>query len=184
MDSAPPTLPNFSGARLGGSVLDSEPDYLEFNAKGRSPYEKTVYNSGMSYLAGTGIGTIYGFNKGLTSVPNSTLKVKLNSVLNNCGRFGSRAGNAVGCIALIYSLSEAFLDWTIQDYTDPRGDRPWANPILASTLTGMLYKAPVGTTPLRFTGMSGVIGFGVTSLYAAACSATGRPFGSMDFLFL
>ena len=67
-------------------------------------------NSGTCYLMGIVSGGLYGLQKGITSTQSSKFKVKVNSVLNNAGRYGSRAGNSLGVVAVMYSLYEGLAD--------------------------------------------------------------------------
>jgi len=94
-------LPDFSGARnislttvapaLGVRQQgQSQPDYLDFDQKGRGVVVTMFANSGMCYLLGIGGGGLYGLQRGITSTPSTKFKVKVNSVLNNAG--GEQAG--------------------------------------------------------------------------------------------
>jgi len=112
-------LPDFSGARnislttvapALGVKGQSQPDYLDFDQKGRGTVVTMFANSGMCYLMGIASGGLYGLQKGLVSTPSSKFKVKVNSVLNNAGRYGSRAGNTLGVLAVLYSLYEGLGD--------------------------------------------------------------------------
>lgn len=67
-------------------------------------------NSGISYMLGVTIGGLYGLKEGLAKTPSSRFKVKLNSVLNHCGRYGSTLGNMMGSTAILYSLYEGLAD--------------------------------------------------------------------------
>jgi hypothetical protein len=67
-------------------------------------------NAGVSYLLGIAGGGMYGFQKGISSTPSSKFKVQVNSVLNHCGRYGSKAGNSMGVFAVMYSLYEGVFD--------------------------------------------------------------------------
>ena len=67
-------------------------------------------NSGISYLGGVIVGGVYGLQEGLRNTPSSRWKVKLNSVLNHCGRYGSQVGNMMGATAILYSLYEGLAD--------------------------------------------------------------------------
>ena len=67
-------------------------------------------NSGISYLLGVTAGGIYGLQEGLRNTPSSRWKIKLNSVLNHCGRHGSQVGNMMGATAILYSLYEGLAD--------------------------------------------------------------------------
>ena len=61
-------------------------------------------------MLGVTVGGLYGLREGLAKTPSSRWKVKLNSVLNHCGRHGSAAGNMLGATAILYSLYEGFAD--------------------------------------------------------------------------
>jgi hypothetical protein len=67
-------------------------------------------NTGMCYLLGIGGGGLYGLQRGIALTPSSKFKVQVNSVLNHCGRYGSKAGNTVGVFAVLYSLYEGLGD--------------------------------------------------------------------------
>ena len=114
-------LPNFNAADiqiqtvapslgLAGAGLGHTPDYLEYDTKGRGVVVTMFANAGMSYLTGVTFGGAYGFRKGLQSTPSNRFRVQLNSILNHCGRYGSRGGNTLGVFAIMYSLFEGFAD--------------------------------------------------------------------------
>jgi len=86
------------------------PDYLDYDQKGRGIVSTMFTNSGISYLIGVSSGGLYGLREGLTRTPSSRWKVKLNSVLNHCGRHGSGWGNMMGSTAILYSLYEGIAD--------------------------------------------------------------------------
>ena len=87
-----------------------QPDYLDYDQKGRGVVSTMFTNSGISYMLGVTVGGLYGLREGLAKTPSSRWKVKLNSVLNHCGRHGSAAGNMLGATAILYSLYEGFAD--------------------------------------------------------------------------
>ena len=113
-------LPDFTGARnisldtvapaLGVQSQHSQPDYLDYDHKGRGMVTTMFANAGVSYMLGITAGGIYGLQKGISSTPSSKLKVQINSVLNHCGRYGSKAGNSFGVVAVLYSLYEGIGD--------------------------------------------------------------------------
>lgn len=113
-------LPDFTGARnisldtvapaLGVQSRHAQPDYLDYDQKGRGMVTTMFANAGVSYLMGITAGGIYGLQKGISSTPSSKLKVQINSVLNHCGRYGSKAGNSFGVVAVLYSLYEGIGD--------------------------------------------------------------------------
>ena len=88
----------------------NQPDYLDYDQKGRGIMSTTFTNSGISYMLGVTLGGLYGLREGLAKTPSSRWKVKLNSVLNHCGRHGSGVGNMMGATAILYSLYEGLAD--------------------------------------------------------------------------
>jgi len=111
-------LPDFSTGQIRldtvapalGVGSSQQPDYLDYDQKGRGLVVTMFANAGVSYLLGIVGGGVYGFQKGISSTPSSKFKVQVNSVLNHCGRFGSKAGNSMGVFAVMYSLYEGVFD--------------------------------------------------------------------------
>lgn len=93
-----------------GAARGHKPDYLEYDAGGRGIVVTMFANAGMAYLLGIGGGGVYGFRQGLAATPSTRLRVQLNSVLNHTGRYGSRAGNALGVFSVLYSIYEGIAD--------------------------------------------------------------------------
>lgn len=96
------------GLTTGGGG-NNTPDYLDYDPKARG-FNTVFGNAGMAYLMGIGGGGLYGFRQGLKSTPSTRWRVQFNSVLNHCGRYGSRAGNTLGVFAVLYSLYEVMAD--------------------------------------------------------------------------
>lgn len=111
-------LPNFSTGQIRldtvapalGVGSTQQPDYLDYDQKGRGVVVTMFANGGVSYLIGIAGGGLYGFQKGLTTTPSSKFRVQVNSILNHCGRYGSRAGNTLGVFSILYSLYEGIGD--------------------------------------------------------------------------
>lgn len=112
-------LPDFTGAAnisletvspALGIGSSQQPDYLDYDQKGRGIIVTMFANTGVSYLIGIGAGGIYGLQRGLVSTPSSKWRVQVNSVLNHCGRYGSKAGNTLGVFSVLYSLYEGLGD--------------------------------------------------------------------------
>merc|ERR1712238_211967 len=80
------------------------------DTKGRGIVTTMFANTGVSYLIGMGGGGVYGLREGLSNTPSNRFRVKLNSVLNQCSRRGSRAGNMLGVLSVVYSLYEGAAD--------------------------------------------------------------------------
>ena len=111
-------LPDFTSGNLSlqtvapalGVGSQQQPDYLDYDQKGRGLVVTMFANTGLSYLIGIAGGGLYGFQRGLASSPSSKFKVQANAILNNCGRYGSKYGNTLGVFAVLYSLYEGLGD--------------------------------------------------------------------------
>ena len=111
-------LPDFSAGQIRldtvapalGVGSTEQPDYLDYDQKGRGLVVTMFANAGVSYLLGIAGGGVFGLQKGISSTPSSKFKVQVNSVLNHCGRYGSKAGNSMGVFAVMYSLYEGIFD--------------------------------------------------------------------------
>jgi hypothetical protein len=99
---------------LGVKSRQAQPDYLDYDQKGRGVVVSMFANAGVAYLMGICGGGAYGLQRGIASTPSSKFKVQLNSVLNHCGRYGSKAGNTFGVFAVLYSLYEGLGDQVSQ----------------------------------------------------------------------
>ena len=104
-----------------------------------------------------------GTAEGLRTAPSNKLRIRLNSVMNKAGLRGSRAGNALGTLAMVFTCCE----WALTDglelerYT---GGNPDASLIGASVAAGMLYKATQGPKTVALAGALG----GTMAIAAAA----------------
>mmetsp|Transcript_19181 Transcript_19181/g.54451 ORF Transcript_19181/g.54451 Transcript_19181/m.54451 type:complete len:193 (-) Transcript_19181:164-742(-) len=163
---------------LGVQSSKNQPDYLDYDQKGRGVVVTMFANAGLAYLLGTTAGGVYGFRQGLASTPSTKFRVRLNSVLNGMGKFGSRAGNTVGVFAVMYSLYEGLGDhFELDRHTGVDG----ITPAFGAMMTGATYYAPSG---IRVAGLAGSIGLGAVGATYAGYMALGKPYGSLGFLFL
>jgi hypothetical protein len=187
--STMPDLPSFDGISLRTlapalQVQVEEPDYLDYDIKGRGMMEKTFFNSGAGWLAGSFAGAGYGLMQGNTAgsaaIQSPKLKVRVNTALNLLTRYGSRWGNAVGVLAIIYSLSDGVVEATGLENVPPLNEHPLVNPLVAATATGFLYKSAAGP---RVALLSGVIGGGAVVGYYGVCKLTGMQFQGKRFMF-
>lgn len=186
-DAGPP-LPDFTtnvnlstvSPALGiARPLNQQPDYLDYDQKGRGVMVTMFANTGTSYLLGIGGGGLYGLREGLANTPSSRFKVKLNSVLNHCGKYGSRAGNIFGAVSIMYSLYEGLADkYEIDRYT---GYHPITVPAFSAFMTGSTYKMMAGP---RVAALAGTIGLGAVGVTYGVYTILGIPHGSRGFLFL
>mmetsp|Transcript_11642 Transcript_11642/g.21012 ORF Transcript_11642/g.21012 Transcript_11642/m.21012 type:complete len:215 (+) Transcript_11642:137-781(+) len=160
------------------AVGAAQPDYLDYDQKGRGMVSTMFTNSGISYMLGVTLGGMYGLKEGLAKTPSSRWKVKLNSVLNHCGRNGSSVGNMLGATAILYSLYEGLADnLELDQYSGPI--QPPA-PLFAGALTGATYYMRAGP---RVAALAGAIGMGTVGGTFALYSVLGIPYGSKGWLF-
>ena len=94
--------------------------------------------------------------EGLRNAPSSKFKIRFNSVLNACGKRGSKLGNALGVLALMYSFSEGFADWIELDRIIGGDNYDVAVPIIAGIATGAIYKSTQGPKTMALAAVLGV----------------------------
>mmetsp|Transcript_15887 Transcript_15887/g.29500 ORF Transcript_15887/g.29500 Transcript_15887/m.29500 type:complete len:199 (-) Transcript_15887:47-643(-) len=178
-------LPDFNAGNISlttvapalGVGSRKQPDYLDYDQKGRGIVVTMFANTGMCYLLGIGGGGLYGLQRGIAATPSSKFKVQVNSILNHCGRYGSKAGNTLGVFAVMYSLYEGLGDnLELDRYTGFDS----TSPPVAAMLTGVTYYAPSG---FRVAALGGALGLGVVGATYAGYSVVGKPFGSNGFLW-
>lgn len=137
---------------IGGLAIPPKgPDYLNYDIAGRGWTERTSLNVGTTYLIGMGVGGTYGFLEGLRTSPSRKFNIRLNTVLNKMGKRGSAVGNAVGCLALIFSVSNVFCDKMLDTdrffdsvIKSNRTIASYGTPLVAGIVTGALYKSTMG----------------------------------------
>lgn len=83
--------------------IADEHRYLSFERRGL--WGQSAYNVGYAYFSGLALGGLVGCVSGLRSAPNRHARIVLNSVLNGSGRYGARAGNAAGILAMVYTVA-------------------------------------------------------------------------------
>ena len=87
------------------------------------------------------------------------VKIRLNSLLNHSAMRGSKLGNALGVLAIIFSGVEAVADK--YHFSDAFGGHDWANPIAAAVATGALYRCTHGPKAMALAGLTGGVFVGV-----------------------
>jgi import inner membrane translocase subunit TIM23 len=146
-----------------GQDDDDEPDYLEFNYRGRPYYEKLFYNSGLAYTSGSIGGALFGAARGLASAPSDKLRVRVNGLLNGAGKFGSRGGNGMGVLALYYTTAEQLINMSgLEEY---HNGGVTVNQAIAGAISGCLYK---GTKRPATIALAGVFGGGIIAASSMA----------------
>jgi mitochondrial import inner membrane translocase subunit TIM23 len=159
-----------------------QPDYLDYDPKGRGTMTTMFANAGVSYLMGISVGGIYGAQRGLQVSPSARFRVQLNSVLNNSGRYGSKVSNMTGIFAVFYSLYEGLADnYELDEIVRaPPSMAAMVSPTFAATAAAATYFAPSGP---RVATLAGALGFGSVAITYSMYSLLGIPHGSQGFLF-
>mmetsp|Transcript_18132 Transcript_18132/g.29424 ORF Transcript_18132/g.29424 Transcript_18132/m.29424 type:complete len:214 (+) Transcript_18132:187-828(+) len=171
----PSTFAPMLGVQDARGLADAQiqPEYLYYEPKGWS--ERMFFNTGSAYLIGITTGGAYGVLNGLQTSPSNKFKIRINSILNKSGRFGSRFGNALGAIAMIYSCFEASADsFQFEQYL---GGDDFVNPVIAATLTGLLYKSTQGPKTMALAGVMGGSAVAAFSAIRLAARSSGRGGG-------
>ena len=111
--SAAARMPSAHDALFGGEdgrFLSSSGGGALLAHDRRSLWGQCSYNIGYSYFGGLAAGGLFGVAHGVRHSPNAQPRILLNSVLNAAGKFGARAGNAAGVLALLYTVTERQLE--------------------------------------------------------------------------
>ena len=124
----------------------SQPDYLEYD-QSRGVTTIMFTNSGISYMLGVTLGGLYGLREGLAKTPSSRFKVKLNSILNHCGRNGSVVGNMFGATSILYSLYEGLAD-TVSSFVRRLDKTEALTPF--ATWDGSIFSTILINTPVLY----------------------------------
>ena len=175
---APPALPMYGGGGAGTVGIDAvspmlgipgmaggaaagggqhQPEYLEYNS--RDWTSRMFLNTGGVYLFGIATAGLYGAGEGWRKAAGMKGKIRLNSLLNHSAMRGSRLGNALGVLAVIFSGVEALADkYHVADLV---GGHEWASPISAAVATGALYRCTHGPKAMALAGLTGGVFVGV-----------------------
>ncbi len=85
--------------------IPSSPDYIpSASARGRDIFQRLFFNTGALFLLGFSGGGMYGSIEGFRNAVNPSLRIRINSVINGMSRRGSRLGNSLGIIGILYCL--------------------------------------------------------------------------------
>jgi hypothetical protein len=156
-----PIIPDVSGIDMNKlSKHKDEPDFVNYNAKGRDPMSRTFQITGLLWLSGFGGGGLVGAVEGFRGAANPSFKIRMNAVLNQFSKRGSKAGNALAVLACMHTAASYSIDeLNLDRYT---GDTTYTTPVLAGFLTGAFYKSTISP---RAALLAGVIGAGVSTIY-------------------
>ncbi|KAI9917620.1 hypothetical protein PsorP6_012825 [Peronosclerospora sorghi] len=168
-----PTIPSGSidigtiAPVFGVASYDDDADYLDYDKAGRPFMEQLSGSCGTAYFSGIIGGGAYGAVQGFSRSPSTKFKIRMNSLMNGAAARGSKAGNALGCLAMIYKAFEYAAD-SVEIENIVKLDQ--VTPILASAATGVFYKSTAGPKAMVLAGALGaglmtVIQFGVKPFY-------------------
>jgi len=155
--SSPFALQDAFKARQDAAFTSSQTRLLPHER--RSLWGQCSYNIGYSYAGGLFLGGLMGFQHGLRTSPNAQPRIILNSVLNGCGKYGAKFGNAAGVLALVFTVVERQLEdveidtlpGVINSYMSPLvGGRDLFSinrtealvPVASAFATGVLFTLP------------------------------------------
>lgn len=144
-------------------IPTEQPEYLETEESSHL-LEKTVYKIGRAYAATAAAGGIYGFYEGLRYGEKTSLRLRLNAVLNSIGKRSIKWANGVAVALLFCSCIEVSIN-LLRDVDDD------AYSTLASGFLGAaLYKstawpsASFGKKMINI-GLSGIAGMTIVGAY-------------------
>mmetsp|Transcript_7571 Transcript_7571/g.23387 ORF Transcript_7571/g.23387 Transcript_7571/m.23387 type:complete len:168 (-) Transcript_7571:136-639(-) len=130
-----------------------QPDYLEYDIRGRGLLERMFFNCGVCYLGGMVLGGVSGAAAASRTQGGTTFRVKTNALLNGFGKRGAGVGNALGAVALMYTCYESLAE-NLQ-FDAFAGYHDAVNPVSAGVLTGLTYKSFAGPRALVLAGVIG-----------------------------
>ncbi|CAH0494135.1 unnamed protein product [Peronospora farinosa] len=152
---------------FGVASYDDDVDYLDYDKAGRPFMEQMSGSCGTAYFSGIIGGGAYGALRGFSRSPSTKFKIRMNSLLNGAATRGSKAGNALGCLAMIYKAIEYVAD-SAEIENIVKFDQ--VTPILASAATGVFYKSTAGPKAMVLAGALGaglmtVVQLGIKPFY-------------------
>jgi hypothetical protein len=139
------------------------PAYL--GTQRRSATSRIALNTGTFYLIGAGAGGLFGAVQGLRAAESKILKIRLNGMMNGVEGGVARSGNALGVLALTYSIVDALGEWAGLAARIPGDYADDIAPVLSAATTGLLYKC---TSSPKQAIIAAGIGGGLMGAYKAA----------------
>jgi len=147
------------------SYLQSSPEYLFDQETKRGKMEKSFSAIGTAVCVGSGLGGAYGVYDGIrqTALADLSGKLRRTQVMNYCLKGGASAGNALGSVAVIYSLTHCLISLTVYEEEDEMKS------MISGTMAGAFFKSTAG---LKATARGGAIGLGLATLWAFGLKKT------------
>jgi len=145
--------------------LNIDPSYLQTDApqfilnedQKRGALEKSFSAIGSSVLIGGALGGTFGVFEGIRRTMDLTGKTKRTQILNYTMKSGSTVSNALGSLAVMYSINYALASQLHED--DDDGIKSCAS----GALTGALYKSGAGLRPCA---IATAFGLGTAALWS------------------
>jgi import inner membrane translocase subunit TIM23 len=158
-----------------------KPNYVHIDGvSGRDVFSRMAYDTGLAWGLGIVGGGSLGVIQGVRAAPSSNSRVMLNSVLNASGKGGSRAGNALGVLTILYVSAE----WVTEKVErETIGSLPFSDtlvPTIAGGVMGTLYKSTKGP---KTAALAGVIGAVACGSYRVAGNYVPALVPQLAFLF-
>jgi len=137
------------------------PEYIYDTEAKRGGMEKSFTAIGSSVCIGAGLGGLYGLFDGVrqTALADMTGKLRRTQITNYTLKSGTGVSNALGSIAVSYSLMYCLLGFAVDEgeHVDE------GKSIVSGTLTGLLFKS---TSGIKKCAKGGALGFGLATLWA------------------
>jgi import inner membrane translocase subunit TIM23 len=141
------------------SYLQSSPEYLFDQETKRGKMEKSFSAIGTAVCFGSGLGGAYGIYDGVRQTALSDLSGKLRrtQIMNYMLKGGASAGNALGTVAVVYSLTHCLISLTAYEEDDE------LKSLVSGTVAGAVFKSTAG---IKKCALGGAIGLGLATIWA------------------
>lgn len=157
--AANPYHVQFDGLKLarqeaGGANMD----YVFPEQHGEKTYDWTAsifWGTGLAYLGGSAAGGAWGLTEALRRPDGTSTNMRVNSILNACGRRGPQLGNRMGILAFLFTFS----DGAIIKLRD--GENDMANKVGAGMIAGALFSSTSGPRRAAVSAVAGGVLAGV-----------------------
>jgi len=135
-----------------------QPEYLFDTETKRGKLEKSFTAIGSAVCIGSVVGGTYGVFNGMRQTAEMQGALRRTQIMNYTIKSGGLVSNALGTIAVSYSLLHCLLANVpvIEDNDE-------AKSVISGTLTGLFFKS---TSGLQKCARGGLIGFGLSALWA------------------
>ena len=155
-----PIIPDVSHIDMNKLSRQPEgPDFIPYNKRGRDIMSRTFQFTGICWLGGFSAGGVLGFMEGWRKAVNPSLKIRINSVMNNISRRGSFLANNLAVVAFMHT----FVTYTCEEIDLPgRTGVDWSTPVVSGFVTGGIFKS---TQSVRACAVAATIGAVASTTY-------------------